>query len=140
AQAAALHQAVYAFDTSAPSPERADGGAAGREPRKAVLEADAAVRRSAEELKDYWGAALDEFTAWRYAREAGDNRRQAAVLEVQVRQSSYHSDRHHDRSQNFFIGMLAAQAGVVISSMAVAARRKSSLWLLASVAGVLALG
>jgi hypothetical protein len=144
AQAGALHQAVRSFETRVLFADATAPAAGSGDPRRAqvhsLAEADAAVREAAEELKDYWSAAVDEYTAWRYSREARDNRRLAEVLEVQVHKSSYQSDRHHQRSQNFFFGMLAAQAGVVISSMAVAARRKSSLWVLASVAGILALG
>ncbi len=140
-QAGSLHQAVRSFETRALFPD--PPGTEDESVRKRVdslMQADAAVQQAADELKSFWSAALDEYTAWRYSREARDNRRLAEMLEVQVHKSSYQADRHHHRSQNFFFGMLAAQAGVVISSMAVAARRKSSLWLLASVAGIVALG
>jgi hypothetical protein len=139
-QAGALHQAVRAFESRLLFPDQPASASATRDQLKPLSAADDAVRQAAEELKQFWAAATDEFNTWRYGREADDNRHVAEVLEVQVHKSSYQSDQHHQRSQNLFYGMLAAQAGVVISSMAVAARRKSPLWLLASVAGILALG
>jgi hypothetical protein len=141
AQAGTLHQAVRAFETRVFFPQPpASVDEAIRKQIEPIQQADAAVRQEANELKEFWNAVQDTYTASRLRHEANDNRRLAEVLEVQVHKSSYQADRLHARSQWFFFGMLGAQAGVVISSMAVAARRKSSLWLLASVAGLFALG
>jgi hypothetical protein len=57
-----------------------------------------------------------------------------------VRKSGAVSDRHRTRSKHFFYGMLGAQAGVTIATFALAVRRKSVLWSLAAVIGMLALG
>jgi hypothetical protein len=105
--------------------------------------AESALRRTnilisqlADELGDSYQAATEDFTARRYRREANDNQDIANVLEIQVRKSSWSSDRHRDRSLMFFYGMLAAQVGVVISTSALAVRRRSVLWGLATVAGL----
>jgi hypothetical protein len=47
--------------------------------------------------------------------------------------------RNHRRSQRFFYGMLAAQTGVIISTLAIAARKRNLLWTLAAIAGVTAI-
>jgi hypothetical protein len=91
---------------------------------------------SVKELSDSFTAASEDYTARRYRREADDNQDIAGVLEVQVRKSSWNSDRHRERSVMFFYGMLAAQAGVVIATFSLAVRRRSALWGLATVAGL----
>jgi hypothetical protein len=45
------------------------------------------------------------------------------------------AERHHRRSQRFFYGMLGAQLGVIVSTLAMAARKRNLLWSLAAVAG-----
>jgi hypothetical protein len=60
------------------------------------------------------------------------------LYEIQVRQSSAESDRHRVRSKQFFYGMLCAQAGVTIATLAIAVRRQSLMWGLASAAGLCA--
>ena len=49
--------------------------------------------------------------------------------------SNISADRHHRRSQKFFFGMLAAQLGVIISTLAMAAQKRNLLWSLAAGAG-----
>ncbi len=49
------------------------------------------------------------------------------------------AERHHLRSQRFFVGMLAAQLGVIASTFAMAARKRSLLWSFAAAAGVAAI-
>ena len=66
------------------------------------------------------------------------NQAVASLIELQVRKSNMIAERHHQRSQRFFFGMLAAQAGVIISTFAVAARKRNLLWSLAAGAGVVA--
>jgi hypothetical protein len=75
----------------------------------------------------------------RYQREADENRVAAGLYEIQVRKSSWNSERHRTRSGYFFFGMLAAQAGVTISSLALAVRLKNLLWGVASCAGAAAI-
>lgn len=78
------------------------------------------------------------FDEQRYQREADENRIIAGLYEIQVRKSGWHSERHRKRSGYFFYGMLAAQAGVTIASLALAVRMKSLLWGVASAAGAIA--
>ncbi|HEV3204806.1 MAG TPA: DUF4337 family protein [Gemmataceae bacterium] len=90
-------------------------------------------------IKDFQAVRKD-FAVRRGNREAQDNLKTAWVYELRVHLNSVISDRHRQRSQHFFFGMLAAQAGTAIASLALAARYKSSLWSLASLAGLSALG
>ena len=78
------------------------------------------------------------YTAARYDTEARLNQTVAGVYELQVRKANLSAEKHHARSGKFFIGMLAAQLGVIISTFALAARKKNFLWSFAAGAGVLA--
>lgn len=78
------------------------------------------------------------YTAKRYETEARLNQAIANLYELQVRKSNLLAARHHARSQRFFFGMLAAQTGVIISTFAMAARKRNLLWLLAAAAGLVA--
>ena len=80
------------------------------------------------------------YSAMRYDAEAAMNRAVANLFEVQVRQSNLAAERHHRRSMRFFYGMLAAQAAVIVSTFAMAARKRNLLWSLAAAAGVGAIG
>jgi hypothetical protein len=79
-----------------------------------------------------------DFNARRYEVEARLNQAVAYVYELQVRKSNLSAERHHTRSQKFFFGMLAAQAAVIIATLALAARKRSLLWSLAAGAGIAA--
>ena len=57
---------------------------------------------------------------------------------MQVRKANLSAERHHSRSQKFFFGMLAAQAGIIVSTFAMAARKRNFLWTLAAAAGLAA--
>ena len=83
-------------------------------------------------------AAKMRFTALRYDAEAALNQSIGYLLELQVRKANLSADRHHRRSQKFFFGMLAAQAGVIVSTFAMAARKRNLLWTLAAAAGIAA--
>jgi hypothetical protein len=83
-------------------------------------------------------AAGFELEQRRYRAEATLNQGIGFLYEARVKVSTAESDRHRERSKNFFYAMLAAQVGAVISSLALARRRKSALWLLAGLAGVVA--
>jgi hypothetical protein len=63
----------------------------------------------------------------------------AGMLELQVHKANISAERHHKRSQKFFFGMLAAQAAIIVSTFAMAARRRNLLWTLAAVAGLAAI-
>lgn len=94
---------------------------------------EAALRR------DFIAARL-EFHASRYDAEARMNQTIAGLYELQVKKTNLAAERHHRRSQRFFFGMLAAQLGVIVSTLAVAARQRNLLWSLAAGAGTLAVG
>lgn len=84
-------------------------------------------------------AAKQDFTARRYAREAAYNQESAELYEVLVRRTGVESERHRQRSRNFFYAMLCAQAGVTIASFALARTRKNLFWAIAGIAGLGAL-
>jgi hypothetical protein len=84
-------------------------------------------------------AAKMQFTALRYDAEAALNQNIGYLLELQVRKSNVSAERHHNRSQKFFFGMLAAQAAIIVSTFAMAARQRNLLWTLAAIAGIAAL-
>lgn len=96
-------------------------------------QADAALRR------DFVAARLG-FHARRYDAEARLNQSVASLYELQVKKTNVTAERHHRRSQRFFFGMLAAQLGVIVSTLAVAARKRNLLWSFAAAAGILAVG
>jgi hypothetical protein len=84
-------------------------------------------------------AARLRYAGLRYEAEARLNQAIANLYELEVRKSNRSAERHHQRSQRFFFGMLAAQAGVIISTFAMAARKRNMLWGLAAGAGLLAI-
>jgi hypothetical protein len=84
-------------------------------------------------------AAKMRFTAMRYDAEARLNQNIANLLELQVRKANISAERHHQRSGKFFYGMLAAQAAVIVSTLAMAARQRNLLWTLAAAAGIAAI-
>jgi hypothetical protein len=92
---------------------------------------DAAVRRS-------FVVARLGYNARRYDAEARLNQAVATLYELQVRKANLSAARHHARSQKFFYGMLAAQMGVIVSTLAIAARKRNLLWSLAAIAGAVA--
>lgn len=85
-------------------------------------------------------AARYEVDGRRYRAEAAANQWVGYLLEVRVKHSTEESDRHRQRSENFFFAMLAAQVGGVGSSLALARKRRSVLWLVAGIAGLVAAG
>jgi hypothetical protein len=87
--------------------------------------------------RDFTAARL-RYTAARYEVEARLNQSIANLYELQVRKSNFSADRHHARSQKFFLGMLGAQLGVIVATFAIAARKRNLLWSLAAAAGLLA--
>jgi hypothetical protein len=88
--------------------------------------------------RDYTVARL-RFAAARYEAEARGNQVIANLLELQVRKAVLSSDRHYRRSERFFYGMLAAQAAVIVSTLSLAAQKRSVLWTLAAIAGLAAI-
>jgi hypothetical protein len=110
---------------------------AGRPPGTSEQAADAAEAAANRRAADFSAARL-RYNARRYNDEARTNQTAAWLHEIQVEKSSVTSERHRNRSGLFFLGMLAAQAGVTVATLALALRRRSILWTLATVAGVAA--
>jgi hypothetical protein len=121
--------------------------------RDTALAFDATVNQSNEaidRLEKSWStgdkaaarsftAAKMRYNAGRYDLEARLNQAIANLLELQVRKSNLSAERHHKRSGKFFFGMLAAQAAVIASTFAVAAKQRNVLWTLAAIAGIAAI-
>jgi hypothetical protein len=80
-----------------------------------------------------------QYASARYDAESRLDQDVAYLYEAQVRKSNLEAQRHHERSSQFFIGMLLAQMAVVIATFALAARKRNVLWTIAAVAGVAAL-
>lgn len=104
----------------------------------------AAVREAASaatgEGKSATIAARYEVDSRRNRAEATANQWVGYLYEVRVKTSTAESDRHRQRSENFFFAMLAAQVGGVGSSLALARKRRSVLWLVAGIGGLVAVG
>jgi hypothetical protein len=95
---------------------------------------------SAAALKRDFAAARLQFGAQRYEIESRLNQSIGSLHEVQVHVSNFIAERHRVRSDQFFYGMLIAQAAVICSTLAMAARQRNVLWTLAAVAGFIAIG
>jgi len=102
------------------------------------LEIAIAASGAAELVRDVTAARL-RYTAARYEGEARLNQAIANLYELQVRMSNTAAERHHRRSERFFLGMLAAQAAVITATFALAARQRSILWGLAAGVGLVAI-
>jgi hypothetical protein len=76
----------------------------------------------------------------RYRAEGYLNNSLGYLYEARVRYSTAESDRHRHKSEILFKAMLVAQIGAVASSLALARRRKSFLWLFAAIVGLVAIG
>ena len=101
------------------------------------LEKAVAASGPAELVRDVTAARL-RYSAARYEVEARLNQAVANLYELQVRMSNMAAERHHRRSERFFLGMLAAQAAVVTATFALATRQRSILWSLAAGVGIVA--
>jgi hypothetical protein len=102
---------------------------------------DLLVRRRAaqpESLARDFAAVRLRFHAVRYEAEARFNQAIANLIELQVQESNLTAERHYARSQQFFIGMLAAQLAVISATFAIAARKRNFLWSVAAAAGLIA--
>jgi hypothetical protein len=106
--------------------------------RETANAAEERARQAAERLHRTMSAARDRYNANRLRQDGVYNQQIAWLHEIHVHKSDADAARHRERSMHFFIGMLGAQAGVAISSMALAARRKSVLWGLAGLLGLAA--
>jgi hypothetical protein len=104
-----------------------------------LLEKQLTKAGASDALRREVRVARIDFNAQRYEAEANLNQVVANLYELQVTKSNLSAERHHRRSARFFYGMLAAQAGVVVSTLAMAARQKNLLWGLAAAAGCVAI-
>jgi hypothetical protein len=126
-----INQAIDRFDTvldklAVSRQKTASAGSNAAQP-----DTFAALRR------DFTAARL-QYASLRYEIEAALNQTIANLYEVQVRKSNISAERHHRRSQRFFFGMLGAQTGVIISTLAMAAKNRNLLWSIAAAAGLVA--
>ncbi len=97
-------------------------------------------RENQANLQGDYKAARHAFSARRYEDDARSNQDSAYLYEVKVYLSSARSDKHLFRSKMFLFAMLVAQVGVTIATLAMAVRRKSVFWLLATLTGLIAIG
>ncbi len=116
-----------------------NGQAAGVPGQPALSATDASAAAAGPSVNRDFTAARLRYTAARYEMEARLNQAIANLYELQVRKSNISAERHHARSQRFFFGMLAAQLGVIVSTLAMAARQRNLLWGIAAAAGLLAI-
>lgn len=105
---------------------------------KAVDKLDDTLMAGDKNVFRSFSAGRLRYTAARYDAESRLNMAVAGIYELQVRVDNYSADKHHERSGKFFIGMLAAQMAVIVSTFAIAARQRSFLWSLAAAAGAAA--
>ena len=109
-----------------------------RQAAEALASACSAAHAETLQLVRDFTAVQFAYSARRYDAEAALNQNIANLYELQVRKNNISADRHHTRGQRFFFGMLVAQAGVIIATLAMAARRRNLLWSLAAGAGLAA--
>ena len=119
--------------------ERADAFDAAIRPANKVVEQLESESAGRPNHRDVVAARL-RYMAQRYDTESRLNQAIANLYELQVRKSNFDAERHERRSQRFFFGMLAAQAAVIISTFAIAAKKRNVLWSVAAVAGLAAVG
>ncbi|MGA2247065.1 MAG: DUF4337 family protein [Verrucomicrobiota bacterium] len=99
---------------------------------------DESLRAGDRNVFRSFSAARLLYTASRYDTESSLNEAVAGIYELQVRQDNYSAEKHHARSGSFFFGMLAAQMAVIMSTFAIAARKRNFLWSVAAAAGTAA--
>jgi hypothetical protein len=76
----------------------------------------------------------------RYRAESRLNQGIGFLYEIRTKVSAAESDKHRKKSEFLSYAMLVAQIGAVASSLALARRQKSALWLFAALVGVVAIG
>ncbi|HYE60656.1 MAG TPA: DUF4337 family protein [Phycisphaerales bacterium] len=128
-----------ALDTIRAALAAATAGANAQARRSPTAESTA-LRDQVEQLASDFTAARLRYSARRYDLEASLNKDIAQLTEISVRKTNLLADHHKGRSQLFFIGMIIAQAAVIASTMALAVKKKSLLWGLATAAGLIAVG
>ena len=81
-------------------------------------------------------AAQFEMEQRRYRSEATLNQEIGLLYEARVKVSGAESDKHRRKSERLSMAMLVAQIGAVASSLALARKQKSALWLFAGLIGL----
>jgi hypothetical protein len=76
----------------------------------------------------------------RYRAESRLNQAIGFLYDIRVKVSSATSDKHRKKSELLGYAMLVAQIGAVAASLALARKRGLSLWLVAALIGLVALG
>ncbi len=99
-----------------------------------------AVRTLNARMQADYKAARHAYSARRYEDDARSNQELAYLYEVKVVLNSARSDKHLLRSKMFLFAMLVAQAGVTVATLAIAVKRKSVFWALATLTGLVAIG
>jgi hypothetical protein len=133
-----LYPAVVRLNRMAPA-GAAENGAETRMSLDNLTRIADTLKEETERLGTGFKTGFNDYTARRYNKDAQYNMVSARVVEMEVRKSSHESDRHRTRSKFFFYAMLTAQAGVTVASFAIAYKRRSLMFGLASVAGALAI-
>ena len=85
-------------------------------------------------------AAGFELEERRYRAESRLNQGIAFLYEIRTKVSAAESDKHRRKSDFLSYAMLVAQIGAVASSLALARKQKSALWLFAAMIGIVAIG
>lgn len=107
---------------------------------KAMERAGEALRSLNARVQGDYKAVRHAYSARRYEDDARRNQDLAYLYEVKVLLASARSDKHLYRSKMFLLAMLVAQAGVTIATLAIAVKRKSIFWALATLTGLIAIG
>ncbi len=115
------------------------------EAEKRAREATTAAAQSTGDAKAIADANLAQAARFeadynRYRAQATMNQWVGCFYELRVRKAVGESVRHRTRSENFFYAMLAAQVGATLASLGLARKRKSALWLVAGLSGLVAVG
>jgi hypothetical protein len=76
----------------------------------------------------------------RYRAESRLNQGVGFLYEIRTKVSSAESDKHRRKSDYLSVAMLVAQIGAVASSLALARKKRSALWLFAAMIGLAAIG
>jgi hypothetical protein len=84
-------------------------------------------------------AAGFELEERRYRAESRANQEISYLYEIRTKASTAESDKYRRKSDYLSYAMFVAQIGAVASSLALARKRKSLLWLLASLVGIAAI-
>ncbi len=135
----AVDNKVLAAALKAAGDQVRDFGAALAPANQAIAQLEKALPAGDKSAARDLTAAKMRFSAMRYDAEAALNQNVGYLLELQVRKANISAERHHQRSGKFFFGMLAAQAAVIVSTLAMAARQRNLLWILAAAAGIAAI-